>query len=290
MLRYIQVLWRQCLPLCLLSLLLTSCVGKGKYLDALQLGAEARSDAAVAKTDHADAMRRVEQLQRSYRHLLDSLAEQTTLQLQERSGSLDVQQSLKTTNALQALLIDSLRTERDQLYRQRKSALSVLERYDTRLTALQSRITKQVGPTLPTPIRSIRSADQLTVFLPEASLFVERRSPAVSPAGDATLTALASALGGQSDLRVEVAAEPRDLSGSPAARVEAGRRAALVVSNLVEGHGLDPAIVAATSLQADATAAALAPAEFGAVNDTHIRVRIWIAGDVAGQVLQALKE
>ncbi len=273
----------------LLVLTASGCVGRGKYLDALQSGAEASSDAASAKTDHSDAMRRYEQLQADYAHLLDSLEEQTEVRLTERSGSIDERQTLINRVTLQELLIDSLRTERNRLHKQRGSAIAVIDRYDSRLRQVQTRVASGPGTLLGPTMRTIRSTDELTFFLPESTLFNERRNPDISPAGDALLSSLAAALGGQPDLRIEVAAEPRDLSGAPSARLEAGRRAAIVVGNLVEGHGLDPQIVTATSLQIDPTTAALAPAEAGASSNTQIRVRIRIAGDAVGQIGQALR-
>ena len=272
----------------LLPLALCACVGRGKYTDALQRGAEAHSVAAATRVDYEDALRRSQRLERDYDRLRDSLHQQTLQALDERSGSIDERQELVNRVTLQGLLIDSLQSERDRLHRQRADALAVGDLHDARLGEVNARIASSVGAVLPEGLRSVRGAAALTVHLPGSLLFAERRAAAISPQGDRVLTALASALGGQPDLRIEVAASPRDFSGSPEARLAAGRRAALVASNLVEGHGLNPEIVAATALQRDAAGAPLAPAEAGDAG--YIQVVVRLAGDPIGQMVQALRD
>ncbi len=274
------------LSLGLLLLLLSSCVGRGKYLESLLVQEAARSEAASAKTDLADADNRNAQLVRQYAELERKYASERQQTFSQQTGSLSERQDLVNTRTLQGLLIDSLTRERNRLSTQRTAALELLNRDAARLKQVQERVTARAGGALEGKMTMVRSDAALTLRIPQAALFDERRVTRISADGDATLSALAAALGGQMDLVIEVVVAPRNLQGTPAAREQAANQALAIVSNLVEGHGLAPELVRATALQTDSQTIAVAPAEAEAGSTLDIVIRP--GGDRIAELKRAL--
>ena len=255
------------------ALLLSSCVGRGRYLESLLAQEVAKSDAASAKTDLTDADARYETLSREYRELSVKYDAQRQQAFAEQTGSLSERQQLLNTQTLQSLLIDSLTRDRKRLSTQRNAALQIFDAETERLELVQARVTTLAGTYLQAQMTMVRSDADLTLRIPHSALFEERRNSRLSIDGDHVLAALASALGGQPDLLVEVRVSPRDLAGTPAAREKAAQQALSIVSNLVEGHGLAPELVRATALQTDTGTITAAPAEFEVTTDVEIVIR-----------------
>ena len=268
--------------------LLSGCVGRGKYLEALLAQEAARSEAAAAKTDYADAAARFQTLQRELAALQAEYDAQQRAAYQQQSGDLSERQALLNERTLQGLVIDSLRRVTERLGAQRVNALAVVDRRDERLRQIRERVASRTGNFLPGQFTLTTRDGAVVLEIDERALFDDRRPPGVSAFGEASLGNIAGALGGQPDLRIDVIAAPRDRSGRPEARVEAARRAALVVSYLVEGRGLLPEIVRAVATQTDAGTASVA----GLVEDGGLptmRIEVSVPGDGLGQVGRALR-
>ncbi len=267
-------------------LLLSSCVGRGKYLESLLVQESAKSEAASAKTDLADAIARYDQLASEYARVTREYDAQRQKAFNQQTGNLSERQDLVNTQTLQRLLIDSLTRDRKRLDAQRSAALSIIDAEEARLKQLQQRVTERAAAFPQGQLTMVRSDAELTLRIDQAALFDERRTTRISPAGDAALAMLASALGGQPDLRIDVIVAPRDLQGTASARARAAEQALAIVSNLVEGHGLAPELVRATALQTDSGTIAAAPAEAEA--NAFVQVVIRRSGDRVGELKRAL--
>ena len=280
------------IPFTLLQLatvmLCSSCVGRGKYLESLLAQEAARSEAASAKTDLGDAAARYASLQADYAELMSRYEAQRSAAYQQQSGDLTERQELLRERTVQGLIIDSLRGERERLSVQRAGALALLDRHAERLRQIRARLAGRTGNFLPGQF-SLTTADAAVVLEVDArAIFAEKRTPKIADVGDASLANIAGALGGQPDLLIDVVVAPSVADGSPKSRQEAAQRAALVVSNLVEGHGLLPESVRAVAVQTDAASASVAGlVEGGAPQRIQFVVRV--PGDWLGRVEGALR-
>lgn len=280
------------LPPCLLLAaalpLFCGCVGRGKYLESLLAQEAARSEAAAAKTDLADAAVATQRLRGELATLQDRYEAERRSAYEQQSGDLSERQALLRERTLQGLLIDSLRTERERLDSQRAGALAVIARHDERLADLRERLASRTGNFLPGQYTLSVREGAVVLSVDQRAIFDERRRPGISAAGDASLANLAGALGGQPDIRIDVAVAPRTADASAAARQEAARLASLVVSQLVEERGLLPGIVRAVALQVDQETAAVA----GLVEGDRARtmeIVVTVPGDWVGEVGRVLR-
>ena len=268
---------------------LSSCVGRGKYLESLLVQEAAKSEAASAKTDLDDVTRRYEGLAAELEALRAAAERERREAYTQQADKLSERQELLRERMLQGLVIDSLRREREALTSQRASALAVVTRREEQLAGLRDRVVARSGNFLPGQFELETRDGTLVLSVDEAAIFGERRGARVSDFGDASLANLAGALGGRPDILVDVVCLPRERDGSAAAREEAARRAALVASNLVIGHGMLPEVVRAVGLQVDAGTASVA----GLVEEAsrrRMQIVVRVPGDGLGAVGRALEE
>ena len=267
--------------------LLGSCVGRGRYLETLLAQESSLSEAAAARTDLQDATLQLQLLREENAQLAQQNLNQQREAFSAQSGSLSERQALINERNVQALLVDSLRRDRTRLAAQRTEAVGILAYHASRLREVQARVVERAGAFLPGQLNLTRSDEALTLSINDATLFGDARGQSkISAAGDQGLAAMASALGGQTDITVTVVATPSDYSGTPASREAAALRASKIVSNLVEGHGLAPELVIASAAQTDVSTIALAPAE--APGQPTIDIVITIRGEHLGQLRGAL--
>ena len=271
----------------LLLFSLSSCVGKKRYLSVLQQREEAIAEAAFAKTSYEDAVERWQILQVELFQREEEVQELQLSGQEQKSGDMAEQQRLLNELRLTQLLLDSLSAEASGFRVRQGSAKDIFVDLDQRLNTLMQRLGPVVAQLPKDQYQLLKGTDFLSLSFPAAFLFGEKRFE-LTAKSDIWLTELASALGGQSDLLIQVIAEPIRSDGSPAAREEAAKRASIVSASLVELHGLSPELVLATARQTwPEFQQADAPAE--AREGSKITLEISIDGDWLGRVRQSLK-
>ena len=271
-------------------LFLGSCVGRGKYLEALLVQEAARSEAAAAETDLADAARRYAQLQSELAGLRASYARERNEAYEQQSGGMEERQRLLRERTLQGLVIDSLRREREALASQRANALAIIARAEEQLDVLRQRIASRTGSFLPGQFRLTTEGEALVLTIDEAAIFDDKRKERISDFGDASLANLAGALGGRPDIRVDVVCGPREGDGSAKDLEGAAVRAAMVANNLVIGHGLLPGVVRAVGVAELGGEGVLPAVEYGTGEGRRVmRVVVRVPGEGLGGVGRVLR-
>ena len=274
--------------LVLACLALSSCVGRGKYLEALLVQESAKAEAASAKTDLDDLTRRYARVEAELAELRADVAQQRNEAYEQQAGDLSERQRLLRERSLQRLVIDSLARDRERLAAQRAGARAVIARRDEQLASLRDRVAARTGNFLPGQFALTTRDGALVLSVDEGAIFDERRAPRISDFGDASLANLAGALGGRPDITVDVVCLPRTADGSAKARAEAAARAALVASNLVIDHGMLPSVVRAVGRQVDAGTAAVSGLVKGGTRP-HLEIEVRLSGDYLGEVDRSLR-
>lgn len=230
-----------------ISLALTGCVGRGRYLETLLTQEAALSEAAAARSDLEDAARRNAALREELAALNTAYRSERDRAYETQSGNLTERQQLLRQRAVQALVADSLRREVARLDAQRSGALAVLARRDDQVRVVRERVLARAGNFRPGEFALGERDGALRLQIAGDALFSPRgkRETRISGVGEASLANIANALGGRPDLRIDVVCYVRGASARPGAIAEATRRAGLVVDDLVIGHGLLPGIVRA---------------------------------------------
>ena len=268
-------------PAVLLSLfsatvvLSTACVSKSKYLDAVALVQTTRTEADLLRDDLTAANQRSLRLRERIEEVeadMQAIREQTQ---QTRSQSISQQQELGDQLKTDRERIAALTEERNRLRRLLTPIRDALAARERRLREVRGRLTTSLGSLPEGQLRFEQSDRTVTAYIDAGTLFGPRGSTSLSPLGDQVVGQLASALGGQMDLAIEVVAYPSTAAlGTAAAWRQASTRADAIATALVEGRGLLPRLVSAVGREGDVVILDGVPAEANTAREVAIRVML----------------
>ena len=263
--------------LCALTvgMLASSCVGKGRYLDALLSLEQTRAELAVARTDLGDASAARDRQTAEVLRLRQDLQAARELAQAERTSSLTEQQLLGDRAEANERLAQQQRARISALEADRARLSRAATAQAARVDQLRARLGRGVGSAgLERQAVFATQGPLLTLTLP-AEAFFGPGGKRLSESGRLLCGQLAGALGGQMDLAVAVVAYPVQAPiGTAAAWSEASARANAVAHELVDQRGLLPRLVAATARVGRLADAAPAPAEAGGSGSVVLEVRV----------------
>lgn len=254
--------------------LLSGCVAKGKYLTALERAERAQSSTAVAKTDVAEVLAERDRLRRkleAQRLIIEQLnRDKQAVQSRQRSSTQDYTNRLRLGEERSR----GLAAQRDSLQRLLAAERAPVQQRTERLRRLSDRLSAAVAEAPPGQHAIRRTPEYVILTLDDNLLFANGKAK-ISGYGDALLSRIARALGGQPTLRASVLALPvKNSAGTKAAWEEASRRAVALAHALVEGKGLLPQVVTAAAQEGALAALPGVPAEARASSPIVITVRI----------------
>ncbi len=222
--------------LALLAALAVGCVGKGKYRALLLESAAANSALRVTERDLADSYAIRDQ---QAKRLLELNREVEALLLaKQRVASNSINSNQRLTNQLRAgdSTISQLNARLEMLEVELASYTVPLRNYNERLVEVHRRVAQALEGVPQQQVALERNPEAITLVLNNSLLFKSNK-PDISEFGDALLSRLAAALGGQFDLDIAIRAR------GAVSEQKAFVRAQAVSSNLTEAHALLPSLV-----------------------------------------------
>jgi hypothetical protein len=236
------------------------CVSKGKYYDALQDEAAAKSELGISTIDLADAraqLLRQEALEEGLRSTikqLDGTVEELTNQ--SRNDQKQIGASLNKS----AVEVERYKQQLDITNRKLGVLKSFIDTRTNRLAEVSQRLNVAVASIPNRQVSTTQNYDVVTIRFDEG-LFFQGKGDKLSDFGIGLLQKLTGALSDQTDLLVEVVAYPTVPAGTLKSWASASDRANFLASELAGEFGLSPKQVSASSRQGEVIIIDGAPAE-----------------------------